>query len=140
MRNLVREQKLTWDAVGITASAVCVVHCVVTPIALIFLPALSRFLPGNESFRRWLVLAVFSIGMISFASGYNRHRRKLLLVPLVAGMALIATGAFLISNDVQETIVTLLGSALVISAHVMNRSFCRRCEACDHGDSEHCGK
>jgi uncharacterized membrane protein YfcA len=138
--NVIDGRRLIWDAVGITASAVCVVHCVATPIALIFLPALSRFLPGNESFHHWLVPAVFSIGMISFVSGYRRHRRKLLLVPLVAGMSLIATGAFLISNDIQETIITLLGSALVITAHLMNRSFCRWCEACDHGNSERCGE
>jgi hypothetical protein len=138
--NVMNGRRLTWDAVGITASAVCVVHCVATPIALILLPALSRFLPGNESFHRWLVPAVFSIGMISFVSGYRRHRRKLLLVPLVAGMTLIAIGAFLTSNDIQETVVTLLGSALVISAHVINRSFCRLCEDCNHGDSERCGE
>lgn len=131
-------RRLTWDTVGITASSICAVHCVLTPIALLFLPALVKFLP-SELFHRWLVPIVFCIGTLAFVSGFRQHRRKLLLVPLIAGVALIAAGAFWIANETAEIFITMLGSASIIAAHVMNRTFCRLCATCEHGNSERCG-
>jgi hypothetical protein len=38
--------KVNWDNIGIAASTLCAIHCLLLPIVLAFAPTLAHFLPG----------------------------------------------------------------------------------------------
>jgi hypothetical protein len=82
-----------------------------------------------------MALAVVSVGAIAFRSGLKRHGRRIVLLPMVTGMAIIV-GAVYFGDSLShlwETGITLCGSIFVIVAHTMNHSFCRDCTICVPG-------
>jgi hypothetical protein len=68
--------KLKWDNIGIAASTLCVVHCVLLPIALAFAPTVAHFLPGSEVIHRILAYLLAAVGLIAFWAGYKVHPSK----------------------------------------------------------------
>jgi hypothetical protein len=120
------------DYFGMAVSAACVVHCLLTPLAVALFPAFAHAIPASESIHRSLVIVVISIGVLAFRSGYKRHRRRIVLLPMAIGMGTMVAAVLLGDSlsHLAETLVTLIGSVFVIRAHWMNHSFCRDCSRC----------
>jgi hypothetical protein len=128
------------DLIGVTASTVCLIHCLATPIAISLFPNIILYLPGDASFHRILASAVILLGVAAFIPGYRIHRRKRLLALVVTGMLLILTVAWLGQhlNQALELSLSIPGSMLLITAHLLNRSFCRQCTTCtEHPETCH---
>jgi MerC mercury resistance protein len=108
------------------------VHCLLTPVAISLFPDIIPFLPGDASFHRLLAVAIVLLGFAGFVPGYVVHRRKPLLAFIAAGMGLILavawSGAGL--NRGLELVLSVGGSLLLVTAHLLNRSFCRQCRLC----------
>ena len=132
-----------WDSLGTAASLLCMVHCVLTPVALALSPALATLLPGDTKTHRVLLCAVVSLGLLAFVSGYRRHRRRVVLLPMATGIAFVAFGALgdaYLRSTFAETGITLTGSVLLVLAHGLNRTFCHRCTRCkENGPETRCG-
>ena len=127
------ENVLNWDAIGVGASTLCMIHCVLTPILLAFAPAMAHFLPGGEFVHRSLAYVITGVGVLAFRAGYAVHRRKSVLLLLLAGIAAITVGAYavpLLPSHLWEIAITVAGSALLITAHFRNRTMCRSCRTC----------
>jgi uncharacterized membrane protein YfcA len=125
--------KVNWDAVGIGASTLCVIHCVLLPVVLAFAPTLAHFLPGDESVHRTLAYLLAVIGLVAFWAGYKVHRRKRVLLLLAVGILGVTVGAyadFLLPSHTWEVLITLNGSSFLIVAHYLNRTLCRSCRTC----------
>lgn len=126
------------DLAGATASGLCLVHCLLTPIAISVFPNLVSYLPGDAWFHRALAAGIVLLGAAAFVPGYRIHRRKLLLALVATGIALILTVAWTGESMNRETELALSipGSLMLVTGHLLNRSFCRQCHSCD--DSEAC--
>jgi hypothetical protein len=61
--------QVTWDAIGIGASLLCAVHCLLLPFMLAFAPALAHFLPGDEAVHRTLACSLAAVGLVAFRAG-----------------------------------------------------------------------
>lgn len=119
------------DRLGMWTSALCVVHCLLTPALLSFSAVLAHLLPGEESVHRSLAMLVALFGAVALVSGFRRHRRATVLLLMAGGLGCIAGAAWLgdrLPSHAWEVAVTFLGSALMISAHRLNHTFCRSCE------------
>ena len=130
------QSRVGWDAIGVAASTLCLIHCVLTPIALSFAPVLSELLPGDTAVHRVVIVLVVAIGLLAFIPGYRKHRKLIVFLPMVAGVWAIGLGAFGDSfmGPLAEECITILGSTLVITAHGLNRTFCKYCDSCSSGD------
>ena len=173
-----------WDRLGISASALCLVHCVALPFLLAGMPALARFEASfGTGFHVVMAVLVTATVVPALRSGFKRHRD----VPTVAfggwGLTLILIG--LLASDGHgghghgahpesapqavhghdhdhdhdhentahdgsgdhamhqhslmnsESILTMFGSALLVTAHVRNLAKCRKgcqLEGCDQHD------
>ena len=137
-----RDSTSSWaDWVGVGASTVCVIHCIVTPFLLSFSAVLAHFLPSEESTHRWLAIAIAAIGALALLRGFRVHRRTRVLLTMAAGLAFIFGGAWwgdLLPHHWMEVAVTFTGSAFMISAHRLNHTFCQECicatQVCDRAD------
>lgn len=122
------------DRLGIIASTLCFVHCILTPVALSFSAVWAHYLPSEERFHRVLAVMVAAIGCFAIVSGYRKHRRRRVLLLMSTGLSFIFAGAYLgdrLPSHIAEVAVTLTGSSLMITAHLINHTFCKNCQRCN---------
>src|ERR1700757_3100720 len=82
------------DNLGIWASALCVVHCIVTPVLLSLSTVFAHFIPGEEKTHRTLAVGVATLGAIALVKGFRTHGRWRILGLMVMGLGFIFAGAF----------------------------------------------
>ena len=88
-------------------------------------------------------MLVVAIGLLAFIPGYRKHHKLIVCLPMVAGVWAIGLGAFGCSfmGPLAEKCITILGSTLVITAHGLNRTFCKYPDSCSsEGDARKCGE
>lgn len=81
-----------WDRAGIAASAACIAHCLLTPLALVLLPAVGSWL-ASPLVHQFLAIAVVTAAVGSLAPAISRQRWTVLL-PAAAGMSAVLFAAF----------------------------------------------
>jgi len=119
------------DRVGIVVSAACFVHCILTPVVLSLSAVSAHYLPSEERVHRILAVCVAAIGGFAILTGYRKHRRSRVLLLMSSGLLLIFGGAYWgdrLPSHAIEVIVTMMGSCLMISAHLINHTFCKNCD------------
>ena len=119
-----------FDKLGAWTSALCVVHCLLTPVLLSFSAVLAHLLPAEEKVHRSLAMLVALFGTIALLYGFRRHRRKRVLLLMSSGLLLIFGAAWFgdqLPAHGYEVAVTFAGSSLMIAAHRLNHTFCRSC-------------
>jgi peptidoglycan/LPS O-acetylase OafA/YrhL len=120
------------DFVGIGLSALCLIHCLAVPVLIAFAPAILREMPGDDVTHRSLAVAIGAVGFLAFRSGYKVHRRRWVLTPFITGLLLVSIAAALgdeVLTAYGEAAVTVCGGLLLVTAHLVNHSFCRSCAA-----------
>lgn len=127
--------KFNWDALGITASVACAIHCAVLPLLLTSLPVLGFDLIQNSFFEYFMIALAFAVGAYALGHGFRRHHQRFLpLAVFSAGIAL------LLAKQVWHSIhLWLLIPAVmaIVTAHYLNYRLCRvhahaHTEDCSH--------
>jgi MerC mercury resistance protein len=121
------------DFVGIGLSLLCLVHCLALPVLIAFAPAILRGLPGDDVTHRSLAVAIGFVGFLAFRSGYKVHRKRWVLAAFATGLLLVSIAAILgeaVLTGYGEAAVTVCGGFLLVTAHLVNHSFCRSCAVC----------
>jgi hypothetical protein len=129
------------DRVGVWASLLCLVHCLLTPVLLSGSAVLAHFLPGDEPVHRTLAPLIAIVGAIALLRGFRIHGRRRVVTLMVVGLAFIFFAAFgnkHLPDHRAEIVVTMVGSAFLIAAHRLNHTFCADC-ACAHDHDEPVG-
>lgn len=127
--------RINWDALGITASLACAIHCALLPMFLSSLPLFGINIIHNIYFEAGMVVLAFAIGAYSFYHGYRRHHHRFLPFTLFgAGIILLVLKLFFIH---YETWLMIPAVILIVVAHILNFSFCRvhnhaHSDDCDH--------
>ncbi len=123
-------QLTTVDTAGISLSVACLIHCLLLPLLVPFLPLLAVF--ENEFVHISLAVILFAIGAWAFIRGYRLHKQISVVVSGVAGISLLLLAIVLheipieLSSGLElGTVVTCLGSALLIGAHFFNIRHCQ---------------
>ncbi len=118
------------DRLGVWASVLCAIHCLLTPVLLSFSSVAANLLPGEERTHRTLSVLVACLGLVALLKGYRRHGRRRVFALVAGGLALIflaAWGGDRLPSHPWEVAVTCCGGALMIAAHRANHTFCRNC-------------
>jgi uncharacterized membrane protein YfcA len=134
MNNHRQALSLDADRLGIIASSLCFVHCILTPVVLSLSAVWAHYLPSEERFHRVLAVMVAAIGCFAIVTGYRKHRHRRVLFLMSAGLAFIFAGAYLgdrLPSHIAEIAVTLTGSTLMITSHLINHTFCKNCQRCN---------
>ena len=127
--------KINWDALGITASVACAIHCAVLPLVFTSLPFMGIDIVSNKLFEYAMIALAFIIGVIALSHGYRKHHHRL------HPMLIFTTGfIFLVGKEWKpdiEIFLLFIAVLLIITAHYLNYRLCRghnhaHKEDCDH--------
>lgn len=105
------------DGIAVSASLLCLAHCLAVPILAASLPALGLLLGHSVLIHALLLALALPLGVWALARG----RRKAGWQPVVTGLAgFMLMGAALLLPEASERALTVAGVSLVAVAHWRN--------------------
>lgn len=119
-----------WDGVGQLLSTLCIIHCVLVPLVLGFMPVAVAGVLEDEAVHHGLIALVAVGAVAAFVPGWRVHRQAPVLGLAALGLGLLLAAAFLVPEDAGkswETALTLAGGLVMVVAHGRNRTLCRDC-------------
>ena len=124
------------DKSAIVLSFLCALHCLLLPAAIVLYPSTLGFLPGDESVHFALLFLVIPISAYALVKGGKVHKSRKVFITGISGL-LVLVAAVVLGHDmlgeIGEKILTVLGSIIVIIAHVQNHLICRATD-CERHD------
>ncbi|WP_161956895.1 MerC domain-containing protein [Sphingosinithalassobacter portus] len=108
------------ERIALGGSLLCLIHCLVLPLAIALLPALGDAAHLPHTTHRWLLAFVVPATGLALFSGLRRHRRFAPVVTGLIGIALLAIAAFPLLETRWETLLTVAGSLIIATAHLAN--------------------
>lgn len=116
------------DKASISLSVLCAIHCLATPLLVIFLPPLAGLPLHNEAFHLWLVIAILPMSGYALTLGCKKHKRHRVLI--LGGMGLVVLLLTVMLGHERlgenwEKILTVCGATLVALGHILNYRLCQ---------------
>ena len=127
------------DIAGMTASVLCLLHCLAMPLVILAFPMLG-LAHAHDTFHDTLIAAITLPVLLALVPGYLRHRDKTTLLIGCAGLALFLAAVFIVSpllGEHAEAAVAVLSGFMLLYAHLRNRRFCKRCTTRSQHDGSH---
>lgn len=115
--------KINWDALGITASMACAIHCALLPLFLTSLPLFGVNIIENTGFEYLMIGIAFTVGAYSLYHGHKKHHHSWLPLLLFS----IGFACLLAKMQWHEWRNWLLvpAVAFIVTAHFINFRLCR---------------
>lgn len=115
--------KINWDALGITTSLACAIHCALLPLFLTSLPIFGFEIIENQVFEIIMVSLAFCIGIYSLYHGYKKHHHS--FAPMFVfslGFAFLVMKLFFVEYERWLLIPAVIG---IVAGHIINYKSCR---------------
>ncbi|TLU67094.1 MerC domain-containing protein [Thalassotalea litorea] len=117
------------DRLGITATSLCALHCILLPVLLPSLSLLGLGFIGDHEAEHWFLFATLLLGSIALFSGFKRYHKK------IYPFYLLFLGGFIYwhKHSVDEALqpmMVIIGAALLVAAHLVNLKLCNSCRSC----------
>ena len=127
--------QITADRVAISVSALCAIHCLFTPALLIMISGVLPLSIDNELIHFFVLMAAIPVSFVALALGQRNHKTATIFVLGVFGLTVLSAAWFLGEanlGEYGEKALTVLGSILVVYAHIRNYRRCRavNCDCC----------
>ncbi len=123
------------DRIGIGLSGLCMLHCLLMPLAIATLPLWGIALHAHELVHPVFAAVLIPVtGLAARTSMRSFPRERLIPVLMVSGLVviLLAFGLHGPLGEMAEAVLTLIGSSLLIAGHVLNwRARARDGAACE---------
>ena len=108
------------ESAAVSASLLCLVHCLALPLALMVLPAAIGLFAQSEMFHAVALLLVVPSALAAFWMGHRRHRAPLPALFGVAGMTGLVIGLLPMLPEGGQRWMTVIGSLLLVGGHLLN--------------------
>lgn len=118
------------DRIGITATSLCALHCILLPILLPMLPLVGLSFLADHTWEHIFLLMTAALGTIALFSGFKQYHKRLYpFYLLYLGVALYWMKHNFSSEF--ELFFIIGGASLMIAAHFINIKLCNSCRKCD---------
>ena len=121
---------INYDKIAISFSVVCALHCLLLPIAVIFLPAISATFLGSEDFHKTLLYFVIPSSIIALFLGCKMHGKYEVYSYGIIGIGTLLFASFFghdYLGEIGEILFTLIGAGIVSVGHYKNQKLCTQC-------------
>ena len=111
-----------WDRVGIWLSGLCIIHCLIMPAALAVLPLWPAIFKVDAWIHPLSAFLLLPPTLIAMRTAYRKQLGTRMQISFGIGLTLIFVAwlAHGILGTIGETLVTLVGSSLLIYGHWHN--------------------
>lgn len=96
------------------------IHCLIVPVAIVLVPALTIWFTLPEAVHLWAFLFAVPTSVLALASGYRGHRRCRPTAIAVLGLVLLGMGVLPLLGGRFETSFSVAGALLLAIAHILN--------------------
>ena len=115
------DKYMRFDALGLTLSGLCLLHCVALPVAAFSFPTSLGLLADQDTLAHIVLLALaLPFGGIAFFSSWRRHRALGTLIIGLIGLVVMALGVSHVFGHDNEIVLTIVGVLTVAVAHSIN--------------------
>jgi hypothetical protein len=114
-----------WDRLGISASLLCIVHCLLTPLIVLLMPLVGHSLMHGW-FHAVIIAVVVPVAAWALWNGYRLHRLKRVLWLGGFGIILICLAITVGARRYSYEVVLMTAAGLLLTAaHYVNLRVCR---------------
>lgn len=107
------------DLVGASLSTLCICHCLLTPVILVFFgTGVITTIFSNELIHWLLIAPVALMVFLAFPQARKIHRQSRPGFLALAGLGLLITA--LTTHGWTESLLTVLGGTFLVCAHLLN--------------------
>ena len=109
------------DKISVLISVVCLVHCVSFPVLLLIgssITALAFF--SDHLLHQVLLFIVLPLSYFSLVGGYRTHGNRYMGILAIVGISFLGLGVYFHDYVAVELSLTIVGSVLLASAHLLN--------------------
>ncbi|MFT4924303.1 MAG: hypothetical protein ACI8WB_000381 [Phenylobacterium sp.] len=126
---MINTAKNILDKIGIAATSLCAIHCLLLPLMLPIFPLIGASFLAQTFFERSFLAVTMVLGFFALYSGYKGYHSR--LYPF----AMLFAGGFIYWNkdifgEAIEPYTVMAGATLVVMAHLVNIRLCRRYKDC----------
>lgn len=117
------------DKIGIAATSLCALHCILLPILLPALPLLGLTFFADHTWENVFLVLTAILGSIALFSGFKRYHRKMYPFYLL----FIGVGIYSQKHSFTpelEPFLIIGGATLIVIAHIVNLRLCESCKQC----------
>jgi len=125
---MIKQDSTRLDSLALILSGICLVHCLLLPVALTIMPILGAHMMSHGDFHALMLVIALPTSVLAFGIGCRQHRRGSVLLLGTAGLTLLVVAAFAVESTwgaEAERWITVLGGIVLAIAHVQNFRFCR---------------
>ncbi len=108
------------ERAALSASMLCLIHCLALPLVLAALPIVSATIALPEQVHVAILAFAIPSSLAALLMGMRRHLAVGPLFAGIAGLGLLALGALVFGATWLETPITVTGSLVLAAAHVRN--------------------
>ena len=120
--------KFNLDLTAIILSALCALHCLFIPLALLFVPSLAAYFFAQEAFHQILLFFIIPISIIAMFLGCRKHKKYNIFLYGIIGIVFLLISAFWghdLFGESGEIILTIFGSSIISVGHFKNQRHCK---------------
>lgn len=125
-------EKTFLDKLGIWASSLCALHCLLLPILIPLLPFIASLFFAQAWFEKTILSMSMIVGFCALFIGFYKYHRQ--IYPLYS---LFLGGLIYWNKDIfgesYEPFTIAAGAFLIIVAHITNMRLCKSCQSCESG-------
>lgn len=118
------------DRIGITATSLCALHCILLPVILPALPLLGISFLADHMWEHVFLVVTAVLGSIAMFSGFKRYHKKLYPFYLLILGVVIYWQKHDFSESIQPVFI-VIGATLIVAAHIINIKLCTSCKQCN---------
>lgn len=118
---------------GIILSAICAVHCVVTPFLVAALPFLGMGFLQNKTLEYSILIPGVLLSSYITIRNYNKYHHDLrILLAVLGGFAIMLAGHMVDAGVLVENVMSVLGALIAGTGLYFNMRATHTCEAHGH--------
>ena len=122
------------DQLAVSISLICAIHCFLAPVLVVMVPSFQTLsIADDEVFHFWLMIGVLPTSFVTLAMGCRRHKKYTFLAIGLFGLSVMAVASLWVHDWLgcdYERWATLVGSCIIVFAHINNYLLCRK-KNCD---------
>lgn len=118
------------DRIGIAATSLCALHCILLPILLPILPLLGLSFLASHEWEHVFLLMTAVLGTVALFSGFKRYHKQFYPFYLLY----LGVGIYWIKHNFSENLEPYFiigGASLIVAAHFINIKLCNDYKQCD---------